>query len=192
LRPSRFRTRTLCGDPAQRSERGSRGWRLVTATPGRLRASCSPALRPVRGVLPLDWDRRQRITPVESKSQEAWPEAEPLGLASLWQEPWWNAGRRARRKVRAATERSRRVTRPASFGVPLPCFLFRSCPSVSCEEREAFLALTTYGTVSSLLLALTDMPRMRNASRERENLSLRGAKRRSNPGRLALNAGLLR
>jgi len=50
----------------------------------------------VRGVLPLDWDRRQRITPVEPASQEAWPEAEPWGLASLWQEPWWNAGRRTR------------------------------------------------------------------------------------------------
>ena len=42
---------------------GSRGRRLVTAVPGRLRASCSPALRPVRGVLPLDWDRRHRVTP---------------------------------------------------------------------------------------------------------------------------------
>jgi len=29
------------------------------AAPGRLRASCPPALRPVRGVHPLDWDRRK-------------------------------------------------------------------------------------------------------------------------------------
>jgi hypothetical protein len=29
------------------------------AAPGRLRASCPPVLRPVRGVLPLDWDRRK-------------------------------------------------------------------------------------------------------------------------------------
>src|SRR4029077_10260764 len=28
------------------------------AAPGRLRASCPPVLRPVRGVHPLDWDRR--------------------------------------------------------------------------------------------------------------------------------------
>ena len=27
----------------------------------------------------LDWDRRRRVTPVQTKSQEAWPEAEPLG-----------------------------------------------------------------------------------------------------------------
>jgi hypothetical protein len=34
--------------------------RVVSQTaPGRLRASCPPVLRPVRGVLPLDWDRRK-------------------------------------------------------------------------------------------------------------------------------------
>jgi hypothetical protein len=27
----------------------------------------------------LDWDRRRRVTPVQTKSQEAWPKAEPLG-----------------------------------------------------------------------------------------------------------------
>src|SRR6202046_692738 len=80
---------------------GSRGRRLVTAIPGRLWASCSPALRPVRGVLPLDWDRRHRVTPGETTSQEAWPEAEPLGPTSLWQEPWWDAERRARGAPRA-------------------------------------------------------------------------------------------
>ena len=89
---------------------GSRGRRFVTVTPGRLRASCSPALRPVRGVLPLDWDRRLRITPVETTSQEAWPEAEPLGPTSLWQVPWWNAERRARSALRAPhPERVRRL-----------------------------------------------------------------------------------
>ncbi len=29
----------------------------LRSAPGRLRASCRPALRPVGGVLPLDWDR---------------------------------------------------------------------------------------------------------------------------------------
>src|ERR1700722_18266939 len=80
---------------------GSRGRRFVTTVPGRLRASCSPALRPVRGVLPLDWDRRRRVAPGETTSQEAWPEAEPLGPTSLWQEPWWDAERRARSALRA-------------------------------------------------------------------------------------------
>src|SRR5580692_2410725 len=80
---------------------GARAWRLVTAIPGRLWASCSPASRPVRGVLPLDWDRRHRVTPGETTSQEAWPEAEPWGPTSLWQEPWWDAERRARSALRA-------------------------------------------------------------------------------------------
>ena len=31
----------------------------LQSAPGRLRASCPPVLRPVRGVLPLDWDRRK-------------------------------------------------------------------------------------------------------------------------------------
>ena len=73
----------------------------LQSAPGRLRASCSPASRPVRGVLPLDWDRRRRVMPGETTSQEAWPEAEPLGPTSLWQEPWWDAERRARSALRA-------------------------------------------------------------------------------------------
>src|SRR5580658_669713 len=80
---------------------GSRGRRFVTSVLGRLWASCSPASRPVRGVLPLDWDRRRRVMPGETTSQEAWPEAEPLGPTSLWQEPWWDAERRARSALRA-------------------------------------------------------------------------------------------
>jgi len=27
----------------------------------------------------LDWDRRRRVTPAQTKSQETWPEAEPWG-----------------------------------------------------------------------------------------------------------------
>jgi hypothetical protein len=49
------------------------------SAPGRLRASCPPALRPVRGVLPLGWDRRGRVTLAGTKSQETWPGAEPRG-----------------------------------------------------------------------------------------------------------------
>ena len=40
----------------------------------------------------LDWDRRRRVTPVQTKSQEAWPDAEPLGWKRF-------------PKVRAAVER---------------------------------------------------------------------------------------
>ena len=37
------------------------------AAPGRLRASCPPVLRPVRGVQPLDWDRNERVMPANSR-----------------------------------------------------------------------------------------------------------------------------
>src|ERR1700719_2868894 len=56
--------------------------RAVSQTaPGRLRASCPPVLRPVRGVQPLDWDRQARVTPVHCRvpgnvSQATWPEVE--------------------------------------------------------------------------------------------------------------------
>jgi hypothetical protein len=35
------------------------------SAPGRLRASFTPVLRPVREVLSLDWDRRRRVTPAK-------------------------------------------------------------------------------------------------------------------------------
>ena len=53
---------------------------ICNPAPGRLRASLTPALRPVREVHSLDWDRRGRVTPAGSASQEAWPGVEPVGL----------------------------------------------------------------------------------------------------------------
>src|SRR5271157_5615439 len=61
----------------------------------------SPALRPEREVLSLDWDRQGRVTPAQrtrktcsAASQEAWPEAESLAMKhSLGREPRWNADR---------------------------------------------------------------------------------------------------
>ena len=47
--------------------------------PGRLRASFTPVLRPVREMQSLDWDRKGRVTPAWTASQEAWPGAEPRG-----------------------------------------------------------------------------------------------------------------
>jgi hypothetical protein len=49
----------------------------LQSAPGRLRASFMPALRPVREVQSLDWDRWTRVIPVQATSQEAWPGAEP-------------------------------------------------------------------------------------------------------------------
>ena len=51
----------------------------LQSAPGRLRASCPPVLWPVRGVLPLGWDRKARVTPGRTASQETWPGAEPGG-----------------------------------------------------------------------------------------------------------------
>ena len=61
----------------------------------------SPAPRPEREVLSLDWDRPGRVTPAQrmrktcpAASQEAWPEAESLAMkGSLGREPRWNADR---------------------------------------------------------------------------------------------------
>jgi hypothetical protein len=38
-----------------------------------------PGMTTGMGGASLDWDRRRRVTPVRTTSQEAWPEAEPLG-----------------------------------------------------------------------------------------------------------------
>jgi hypothetical protein len=46
--------------------------------PGRLGYQ-SPGTMTGAGGASLDWDRRRRVTPVQTASQEAWPEAEPLG-----------------------------------------------------------------------------------------------------------------
>jgi hypothetical protein len=46
--------------------------------PGRLGYQ-SPDITTGAGGASLDWDRRRRVTPVQTASQEAWPEAEPLG-----------------------------------------------------------------------------------------------------------------
>ena len=38
-----------------------------------------PSITTGVGGASLDWDRRRRVTPVQTTSQEAWPDAEPLG-----------------------------------------------------------------------------------------------------------------
>jgi hypothetical protein len=101
----------------------------IRSAPGRFRASCRPALGPVREVLSLDWDRKGRVTPALTTSQEAWPGTEPLGRKSFGREPRWNADRRARSNERAAAPAGAEVgshacRRSASF--------FRHC-----ERSEA-------------------------------------------------------
>jgi len=50
----------------------------LQSAPGRLGYQ-SPGIMTGAGGASLDWDRRRRVTPVQTASQEAWPEAEPLG-----------------------------------------------------------------------------------------------------------------
>jgi hypothetical protein len=50
----------------------------LQSAPGRLGYQ-SPGIMTGAGGASLDWDRRRRVTPVQTTSQEAWPEAEPLG-----------------------------------------------------------------------------------------------------------------
>jgi hypothetical protein len=52
--------------------------RNTNSAPGRLGYQ-SPDITTGAGGASLDWDRRRRVTPVQTASQEAWPEAEPLG-----------------------------------------------------------------------------------------------------------------
>src|ERR1700730_3181800 len=56
---------------------GARG-RFCMLLPGGL-GIMSPGMMTGVGGASLDWDRRRRVTPVQTASQEAWPEAEPLG-----------------------------------------------------------------------------------------------------------------
>jgi hypothetical protein len=90
--------------------------------PGRLGYQPSGIMTGVGGAS-LDWDRRRRVTPVQTTSQEAWPEAD-LGDEIL-------SEMRAvveRRQACALQKGARRIARcggccPAFAGVPLPSFL---------------------------------------------------------------------
>ena len=83
----------------------------------------SPGIMTGVGGASLDWDRRRRVTPVQTASQEAWPEAD-LGDEIL-------SEMRAvveRRQACALQKSARRIARcggcdPAFAGVPLPLFL---------------------------------------------------------------------
>src|ERR1700676_3624012 len=90
--------------------------------PGRLGYQ-SPGTMTGAGGASLDWDRRRRVTPVQTTSQEAWPEAD-LGDEIL---PEMRAVVE-RRQACALQKGARRIARcggcyPAFAGVPLPSFL---------------------------------------------------------------------
>src|SRR5580692_7949663 len=110
------------GTPCHGSEGGARG-RLCSLLPGGL-GIMSPGIMTGVGGASLDWDRRRRVTPVQTASQEAWPEAD-LGDEILLE-------MRAvveRRQACALQKGARRIARcggcdPAFAGVPLPSIYF--------------------------------------------------------------------
>ena len=67
----------------------------------------------------LDWDRRRRVTPVQTASQEAWPEAEPLG----WNTPLGES-RGGTPKGERALQGARRIARCGGGTLRLPAFRF--------------------------------------------------------------------
>jgi hypothetical protein len=99
-------------------------WRRLRAdsqsAPGRLRASFTPVLRPVREMQSLDWDRKGRVTPAWTASQEAWPGAEPRGQSLGESRSGAPEGERTDRKVRCRASQARpRSTRAFRRSAPL-------------------------------------------------------------------------
>jgi hypothetical protein len=110
--------------------------RLCNPLPGGAGHQPSGTTTGVRGAS-LDWDRQGRVTPVVTaqglrspvgasvkdrallpSTQEAWPDPEPLGRESLWQEPRWNADRCAPPAYGGAAVRAshgRRALRLSAF-----------------------------------------------------------------------------
>jgi hypothetical protein len=90
----------------------------------------SPGIMTGMGGASLDWDRRRRVTPVQTASQEAWPEAD-LGDEIL---PEMRAAVE-RRQACALQKGARRIARcggcdPAFAGVPLPSLFLSLCPDL--------------------------------------------------------------
>ena len=116
----------------------------LQSAPGRLRASVTPALRPVWEVQSLDWDRRRRVTPASltncvwfrktgstfrvarfATSQEAWPGVEPVGLRTAGES----------RGGAPEGERSPLGPRPHPM-VRAPVRVFRRSASLRCLEAR--------------------------------------------------------
>ncbi len=133
--------------------------------------------------------------PGETTSQEAWPEAEPLGPTSLWQEPWWDAERRARSALRAPHPQGcggwiRVSRRSASL---LSSFLHSWL-----EARIVRIPASTAGILWRRSVRRAEklvLEQQLGCGSHRENEIVRHCEERSDEaiqGRLALSAGLLR
>ena len=108
-----------------------------------------------------------RVTPAGTASQEARPGAEPLGPASLWREPRWNADRRAHPVD--AQPRRKRVRRIVTQRLSAFRLLFRHCERSEAIQsggpdqlvNEIRSAAPRWIASSLPLLAMTGITRMR-------------------------------
>ena len=80
----------------------------------------SPGITTGVGGASLDWDRRRRVTPVQTASQEAWPEAEPLG----WNTPLGESRGGTPSSVRAPKGRAPHRKMRRLVTLRLPAFRF--------------------------------------------------------------------
>src|SRR5580704_15486102 len=80
----------------------------------------SPGIMTGVGGASLDWDRRRRVTPVQTASQEAWPEAEPLG----WNTPLGESRGGTPSSVRAPKGRAPHRKMRRLVTLRLPAFRF--------------------------------------------------------------------
>jgi hypothetical protein len=127
------------------------------AAPGRLRASCPPVLRPVRGVHPLDWDRRKagnaaagrvpgnlarsrvRIKPGESRGGAPRGERARSGRSVQTDGPW-RAPRPKRERVATAVGVARSIFSLRLPALRLPSFYLeakRQCLSFLLQNSGA-------------------------------------------------------
>ena len=108
-----------------------------------VRASCLPALRPACEVRRWKWSGRRRSDPRRLDGLPTKPgPGRTKGLHTPWQEPWWNAGRRARPRAERAAQAALSVARPHPFGaglttVRLPAFRFPYFFLRHCGRSEA-------------------------------------------------------
>ena len=145
----------------------------LQSAPERLWASFSSVLRPRCGVLPLDWDRRGRVTPAGTESQEAWPGAEP-GCESPGESrgeapegeraPDWRASAPGHRQA-ATFAGAARNWLDAPFGAPPPS----SLRMILSENRTPLFGIMRAGG-ESIFGVVVGKARARIASRECSSL----------------------
>jgi hypothetical protein len=150
----------------------------LQTVPGRLGYQPAGTMTGVRGAR-CNWVRRWRPCPpcLALASHEAWPELRLRDDDSLWPEPRWNAGRRAR-PAGCAPQRKLRRRCSASYGVPLPFSFFfgvrvlrPDCDGASHHHRTYSRGQVPKRGFVELACRMT-RARRKNASRERRSIAM--------------------